>query len=271
MRWSDWLISCLCSVVLCPHLAHAASTEPNSTGLLCTDGKILCVSRGLQNSRIFSPMRIRAEITSPNNIQVAWELKDSTGQSLLSGSTFDYLEPFAAQSAGSKALDVTVYILEPAKSDHGMLVLTPQRYDLSSGTTDLGCLSIPVRLDTSTTILTILLPKDLRMYEEEVIAHVEQPKKADFKPETPLVQKAVAVMKVEEGAKMAATAEAVLRAVPAQGEPWHVKSLRLDHGTAHLDIDSDAWAGVSYYWFGVGYLLEKSLKQFPGVREVEFK
>jgi hypothetical protein len=78
-------------------------------------------------------------------------------------------------------------------------------------------------------------------------------------------------MKLDEKSRMVATADAVLRAMPGEGGPWHVRSLHLDQGTAPLALSADACTGVSYYWLAVGHVLEKSLEQFPGMRRVEFK
>jgi hypothetical protein len=136
---------------------------------------------------------------------------------------------------------------------------------------NLPVLSVPIHLDTATTELTFLMPADEAAYDAEIDAYADEPKATDFAPETPLVAKKVTIMKLDEKSRMVATTDALLRAMPGEGGPWHVRSLHLDQGTAHLALSAVAWTGVSYYWPAVGYVLEKSHEQFPGVRPVEFK
>jgi hypothetical protein len=50
---------------------------------------------------------------------VTWEVKGDTGASLASGSTWDYPEALSRKSPESQELDVILYLLQPAKSEHG--------------------------------------------------------------------------------------------------------------------------------------------------------
>lgn len=249
----------------------AGTAVSQTSGNLCTDGKLLCVDRGMRNLRVSAPLRIRAEISSKDPIEVRWELKDSAGTSLSAGSTYNDPEALIAQSKSRKELDVSIFLIQPAKSDRGTLSLIVSKTDVSTENMDLPALNVPVRLTTETTSLTILWPQDPAAYDAEVDAYADEVKAAGFAPKTPLAPKEVTVMKVDESARIAATAEALLHAMPAQGGPWRVKGLRLDRGIVHLQLVSDAWVGVSYYWTSIGYLLEKTLEKFPGVKEVEFK
>jgi hypothetical protein len=252
----------------------AASVLPSAAKVavpLCNQGNTICVWTAMRNAKVSSPLRIQARISAKDDVQVTWELKDDTGASLASGSTWQERETLRRRSTSAEELDARVFLIDPAKSDHGLLILTPVRTDVSSEKVNLPSLSIPLRLETETTELTILMPKDVAGYDADVQAYADEPKPTDFAPKTPLVPQTVTVMKVDESSRMAATAQAVLRAMPAQGGPWHVESLVVENGTVHLKLSSDAWAGVSSYWLAMGYLLEKSLEQFPGVRQVEFK
>jgi len=238
--------------------------------MLCADGKVICVAKAVQDSKISTPLHLRAKVAA-KDVQVRWELKDNTGATLISGSTDNDPEALVNETASTRALDVTAYYLDAAKSDRGTLILTPYRTDVSSENMNLPALKVPVRLDTATTTLTFLWPEDVAAYDAEVDAFADEPKAASFEPKTPLIPKEVTVMKVDESSRMAATAEALLRAMPGQSGPWQVKSLRQERGTVHLQLVSDAWTGVSYYWTSIGYLLEKTLERFPGVKEVEFR
>jgi len=262
LRWASLAVLMMAAVF---H-ARAATAAP-----WCSDGKVVCVSPQMRNAKVASPLHIHAQITANDDVQINWQLKDSTGASLAAGSTWDDPEALKRISATAEAFDFVVYLIDPARSDHGALTLTPTRTDVSSEKMNLPPLVIPVRLETATSELTILVPEDRAGYDADVEAYADEPVAKDFAPKTPLVPQKVTVMKVDESSRMAATAQAVLRSMPAQGGPWHVESLRLDKGTAHLKLSSDAWAGVSYYWLAVGHLLEKTLEQFPAIQRVEFQ
>lgn len=150
-----------------------------------------------------------------------------------------------------------------------MLVLTPSRFDVSSGKTDLPKLEIPIRLNIATTKLTILLPADPDKYQAEVASSVEGDFSARFEPKTPLVPQSVIVMKVARGDLMGTTAEAVLQAMPGQAT-WHVTNVRMDGGVAHIKLDAGGWAGVTYYSRAICFLIDKSLLRFRGVAQVIF-
>ena len=239
---------------------------PKGAGLLCSDSQVICVPKSLEQSLISNPLELTVEANFAD-VEVAWEVVDSTGQSLESFSTFQYLEPFSDQTSSSKTLRLNDYALQPSKSGRGTLVLTPSRYDGTQGVKEFPKLRIPVRLNTATTVLTILLPADSEKYEAEVSSSIDDSK--PFAPVTPLVPHSVTVMKVKGEDVMAATVEAVLRAKPGQAQ-WHVTGIRVDGKTAHVRITGDNWAGVSYYARSVYYLVAASLRKFPGIKHVVF-
>lgn len=257
------VVSAFASLSMSAQFSSSAGTRSVSASpanLLCNEGRTICVSQSVEHSLISNPLKLTVEADS-DDVQLGWEVDDSTGQTLESGSTYDYPERY------TKRIDITDYVLRPAKSDSGRLVLSPSRYKLPSGKTDLPKLSIPVRLDTATTVLTILSPTNPQEYKAEVIRSIEEG--ATFKPTTPLVPQSVTVMKVEKNSIMAATAEAVLRFMPGQG-PWHVTGFHVRGRTAHVKLNGSGWAGVSYYLRSVSFLVEKSLLRFPNIREVVF-
>ena len=66
--------------------ARAATVSKN----LCTEGRIICVSTSVKGSLVNNPFRIDVQVNSPDDIEVAWEIRDSTGQILEASSTYDY-------------------------------------------------------------------------------------------------------------------------------------------------------------------------------------
>lgn len=238
--------------------------------LFCNDGRTLCVSRSVERALIAAPFQLSVEVSPSDDVQVGWEIDDSTGQPLVAGSTYDYVDPpFSASSSASRTLHIQEYLLQPAKSAKGTLILSPSRFDSSVGKTDLPKLEIPVRLQTATTKLTILLPQDKSSFDAEVARSVEEDFSAPFKPQTALVPRLVTVMQVANGGRIGAAAQAVLQAVPGQAT-WHVIDVRVDGGDVHLKLDSGGWAGVTYYSRSVSFLIDKSLRHMRGVTRVIF-
>jgi hypothetical protein len=243
-----------------------ASTS--SADILCNEGRVICVSQSLRDSLISSPLKFTVEVNSANNVELDWELDDTTGQTLESGSTDNHTEPVTTLSPTLKKIEIRQYVFQPSKSDAGTLVLSPYRYEPSSGTTDLPKLNIPVRLDTATSALTILLPDNSKEYQADV-DHSAENGDENFEPQTSLVPQTVTVMKIRNDDIMEATAETVLQSMQGQS-PWHVSDFRLDGGTAHVKLRGEGWAGVSFYLRSVSFLIKKSLLQFPGIKQVVF-
>lgn len=252
-----------------PAIAEPAPTSIDQANLLCNSGETICVAKSLEHSTISAPMEIAVEVNSAQKLYVDWEVRDATGKTLVSGSTHDIDVPTTSTSASSKTLHIKEYVLQPAASREGTLILTPSTFDSSSGKTALPELEIAVELSTETTALTILAPEDMEKYLAEVHASVDSGDEV-FGPKTPLVPQSVTVMKTESSGIMGATAEAILLRWPGQG-PWRVSDARLEGGVAHVKISSAASEGVSYYATAVSYLIQMSLLRLPGVQRVSIE
>lgn len=249
---------------------EALAVPASATNLLCNDGGIICVSQSVEHSLISGPLDVTVQVNSSGQIGVGWKVADSTGQVLESESTYDYNFPFQTESESLKTLRIKDYVLQPSKSDTGTLTLSPSRFDPSSGKTDLPELKIPVRLDTATTVLTILLPKNRDDFIGEAEEWTDNQNHGEFAPKSPLIQHTVTVMRVNAEDIIGATAEAAARAWPSTGV-WHVIDLRMDGYTAHVTLMGEGWAGVTYYLTQVDFIIEKSLLRLPGVKRVIFE
>lgn len=240
--------------------------EPATATPRCDEQKLICVSTPAENSPISNPLELSVEVKEPD-IEVGWELKDSTGQVLVSASTFDYMEAFSKATGPSKTLHLKVYGLLRAKASDGTFTITPFRTNVENPPAELPKLTIPVRLETIPTILIILSPKDWDAYKREAENSLDDNK--PFRPTTVLVTQPVPVMKLQRDDVAGAMAEAILQAHPGQ-EHWHVTNAWVKGDTAHVAINSPGWAGVSYYSREVFFLIEKSLLRLNGIRHVVF-
>jgi hypothetical protein len=209
-------------------------------------------------------------VNTHDQMEVTLEVADSTGQVLESTSTNDDRSLFCRDSQSPKTLRIRDYLLQPAKSTTGTMTLTPIHYDPSSGKTDLPGLTIPIHLDTTTSLVTILLPANNDDFNaEEAVWFGKLERRGEFSPKATLVKHTVTVMKVDSSHIVGATAAAAARAWPGQG-PWHVIDSRLDGDTAHITITGDAWAGITYYLDELDFIIRKSLLGIHGVKRVQF-
>jgi hypothetical protein len=259
------------SALLLPILFLLASkpAAPQTFAALCNGPGLLCVSSALVRSQLSNPLDFTVIINSTEDIAVTWEVTDSTGLVLESNSADNFLLPLKSVTPQRKTLHIKDYFIKPAKSDIGMLTLTPTRRDSSGGKTDLPPLKIPVRLPTATTQLTFFLPNDGEAFRSEVSRYVDNQNQKDFSPKTPLAPHTVIVMQTNPDQLIGATAEAAARGYVGQG-PWHLIDSRLDGDTAHLTLSGDGWAGVTYYLAGLKFLITKSVLNIPGIKHVEF-
>jgi hypothetical protein len=256
-------------LILITALCLSPAAKPQNFAALCNGSGLLCVSSSLVHSEISVPLDFTVIINSPDEIYVAWEVADSTGQILESNSTYDFLIPVTSTAPSRKALHIKDYFLKPAKSDTGFLTLTPSRFDTATGKSNLPPLEIPVRLTIATTQLTYLLPKDEGAFISEVAASIDNQSHKNFSAKTPLTLHTVTAMKVNPDQIIGATAEATSLGYPGQG-PWHIIDARRDGDTAHLTLAGGGWTGVTYYLTGLNYLLTQSVLRIPGVKHVEF-
>jgi hypothetical protein len=134
------------SALLLPILFLLASkpAAPQTFAALCNGPGLLCVSSALVRSQLSNPLAFTVIINSTEDIAVTWEVTDSTGLVLESNSADNFLLPLKSVTPQRKTLHIKDYFIKPAKSDIGMLTLTPTRRDSSGGKTDLPPLKIPV-------------------------------------------------------------------------------------------------------------------------------
>jgi len=243
---------------------------PSSANLMCSDGSIICVSQSAAHSLISNPFRIEVHVNSPDEIEVAWEINDGTGQVLESSSTYDYPDMPTRDSSPTKTLHIQDFIFTPAKSESGTLLLRPSRYTIATGKSDLPGLEIPVRLTTAKTLVTTLEPEDPQALGTAVIEWMDSHDPPEFDPKLKLVPHYDTIMRLDHDAIIGATAEAVLRSGGGGQSPWHVTDWHQEGSTAHVKIAGDGWAGVSYYLTEVDYLIRKSVLDLPGIKKFVF-
>jgi hypothetical protein len=252
-----------------PSTLRMGSAHPSSTDLLCNEGKIICVSRSVAHSLVSNPFGLEVLVNSPDDIELDWEIEDSTGQVLESSSTYDDIDLPTRHSSPKNTLHIHGFLFEPAKSQTGTLTLSPSRFSISTGKVDLPAFKIPVQLTTAKTLVTWLEPEDPEALQRAVVEWVESEDHPEFRPKLKLLPRQVAIMRVESDAITGAIAEAVLRHIGGQ-DPWHVTYWHQDGSTAHVTIQGSGWAGVTYYLTEVSYLIKESVLNLPGIKTFIF-
>jgi hypothetical protein len=268
------ILGCLVLAVLASRPVDAQShsdvespASSSSKNLLCTKGRVICISKSVTHSLLTNPFKIDVHVYFSDDIEVAWEVRDNTGQILESSSTYDQALP--RQSPPESTLHIRDFIFTPARSQQGTLTLSPSRFTVQTGKVDLPGIQIPVKLTTVKSFVTTLIPADPHKLESAVITWVESEHHPEFNPQLKLVPRRVEVMQFGQDAIIGVTAEAVLRSSPGQS-PWHVIGWHRDASTAHVTVAGSGWAGVTYYLTGVDYLIKKSVLNLPGIKSVVF-
>lgn len=262
-----WALACL-SIDAEPSTISDTRADSISKDL-CSKGKIICVSESVTNSLVNSPFRIDVQVNSADDIEVAWEIRDSTGQVLESSSTGDYVDQPTQNFSLGRVLHIQAFIFTPAKAGRGTLTLTPSRYTIQTGGVNLPGITVPVRLATATSTITILEPKNPDDLKDAASEWVQGEKHPEFDPKLKLVARRIEVMQFAPAAIIGATAEAVLRSWPGQGA-WHVVGWRQSGSTAHLTLVGSGWAGVTYYETEISYLIKQSVLNLPGIKKIVF-
>jgi hypothetical protein len=70
-------------------ISSSETTADIGSENICAQGKIICVSKSVTNSSVNNPFRIDVQVNSADDIYVAWQIQDSTGQMLEASSTYD--------------------------------------------------------------------------------------------------------------------------------------------------------------------------------------
>lgn len=251
--------------------SRARRENPAATGWkdLCAQDRIICVAKSVTNSLVSNPFRIDVQVNSADDIEVAWEIRDSTGQVLELSSTGDYVNQPTQNFATGRTLHVQAFIFTPAKSERGTLTLTPSRYTIQTGGVNLPGVTIPVCLTTAKSTVTILEPANPDELKGAASDWVQGEDHPEFNPKLQLDARQIEIMRLDRTAITGATVEAVLRSWPGQG-PWHVTHWRQSGSTAHVTLVGDGWAGVTYYATEVSYLIRQSVLHLPGVTKVIF-
>ena len=249
--------------------AKSETPSSASSGSPCSEGRIICVPSSVANSVIENPFRIDVQVNSTDDIEVAWEMRDSTGQVLESSSTYDYTDQPAQDFALGRTLHILAFIFATAKTEQGTLILTPSRYTIQTGGVSLAGITIPVRLTTAKSTVSILEPANPDELKDAVIDWVEGERRGEFNPKLKLIPRQIEIMRFDQTAIIGATAEAVLRSHPGQGQ-WHVAHWQSAGSTAHVTLVGSGWAGVTYYVTSVSYLIEKSVLNLPGIQKLIF-
>jgi hypothetical protein len=218
---------------------------------------------------ISNPFRIDVQVNSSDDIFVAWEIRDSTGQVLESSSTYDYVNQPTRDFAPGRTLHLQAFILTPSKSERGTLTLTPSRYTIQTGGVNLPGVTIPVRLTTAKSVVTILEPENPDELKGAASAWLQGDDHSEFDPKLKLDAHEIETMRFDRTAIIGATVEAVFRSWPGQG-PWHITHWRQIDSTAHVTLVGGGWAGVSYYATEVDYLIKKSVLRLPGITKLIF-
>lgn len=125
---------------------------------------------------------------------------------------------------------------------------------------------------SQTTTSTIMVPENIEKYQTEMTRFAQTGGEDPLKTTT-FVQKEIIIPVTEY--KMRLTAEAAANAVYKQGggpAAVVVNDLALQDGTAYvlLNINTDAWAGVSVAQAIVHPVVAKTLGQFEGIKKITF-
>lgn len=121
--------------------------------------------------------------------------------------------------------------------------------------------------------VTYLVPKDIGEYVNTELAYLNGPKGgADPALRAVYVEKATAV--VPGQVNMWTAVQAAVASIPTGGGPEHanVVYLKKVESTVYimLDVDSDGWAGVSFFLGEIRPVMIKNIIQDPSVENVFF-
>jgi hypothetical protein len=188
---------------------------------------------------------------------------------LEASSTYDYPDQPTQDSTVGRILHIQAFIFTPSKSQRGTVFLTPSRYTIQTGGVDQPGITIPVRLTTMKSTVSILEPENPDALTNAVIEAENNSNFSKFDPKLKLVPHQIIVMRVDRDAIIGVTAEAVLRSRGGQSQ-WHVAAWHRAGKRAHVKIAGCGWAGVSYYLAEVDYLIRKSVLNLPGIGSFVF-
>ncbi len=124
----------------------------------------------------------------------------------------------------------------------------------------------------ATSTVTIMVPNDLQAYKKAMTEFIQVSGGVNPSKTWPFVVRTVTVSATTDVVRT--TAEAAAEYIPTQaGTSSLVVYFKVMNGTAYvlLNMDIDGWAGVSAAIAQVHPIVEKTLLQFPQIKEVQFQ
>ena len=233
---------------------------------ICNQGGTLCVKASVEQSVVRNPFYFEVHVRCPVQIVLTWELHDDSGEVLDQDQDGRLVFLVNKASESERTLAVRDFALAPAKASRGTLVLRAKTYSINGENHTLPELQIPMRIDRRTTKVTYAVPAG-NEFSRAVIDSVESDSAHRIPMQAEVAFRTMNLMYVQPAMLGGSAAEAAARSYPGQG-PFHVVDYSEADGTAHLTTLGSGWAGVTYYWTGLDYLLEKTLERQPGVRRV---
>lgn len=265
-RWSA-LASIAAAFALFPLCAAAGSPSLPAAKLLCNQGRVVCVPASLPNSLISNPLTVDVQIDSPATIDVDWELRDSSGRTLDFGSTEDRPDWPGSSASPHRTLHLMDFILRPAASQQGTLILSPSCREGSDAGDDLPQLAIPVRLSTARSVVTILEPEDPNRFHDDIYSWANSHLSTDPTPyhtDIPFAAHRVEVMAFEPRVAVGITAAVILDRYRGES-PWRLTHWYRVGRTAHVGMQGSGWSGVGNYVSMLNYVLRRSMLSIPGI------
>jgi hypothetical protein len=246
----------------------------STAAALCNGNRSLCVPRATQNMLIANPFAITMTATGSLS-DINWELDDQAGKKLAMGKASDDPNWNAGANPSSSArFQLRAYVFVLPETADGVLKVSPVQNGPQGASSELPELTIPVRFESGTSTLPVLVPKSYDQYQAEVEdwASTNGPP-AHFAPKSPFVMERLTIMSVSD--VVFASAEAAAERASALSQaPVRVLNLAIQGNTAYVDLSlndlQDHWAGFSITVIKVEALIEKDILQFPHIKSVVF-
>ena len=261
-----WQIGLCFPFVVVAIAGHAQSQTAQGGRMICNRDGSICAGAGVGKTVIEIPFYFQVRLRCPDPVVLSWELRDASG-TLLDQDPDGSLGFLAGRGSGlERTIGVRDFALGPAKASRGELTLHATA--VTKDRRSLPGLSIPVHLDTRTSLVAYAVPADTN-FSKAVIDSLDslpaqgQPIQAEVR------WSAKTTLHVRPGMMGGAAAEAAARAYEGQSA-WHVIDYRKSHQAAHLTVIGSGWAGVSYYLAGLEYLLKRTVQRQANVRGVVF-
>lgn len=254
-------------------LTAAQSDHNSSTNVLCNADKSVCVAPATQSMLIDNPFDIAVTATS-NVSDISWELDDQAGQKLAFGKASDDPHWSSGSTSSPERFRLRAFVFVLPKTASGVLKLSPIQTDQPDRTSNGVALNIPVRFESGTSTLSVLVPKNYEQYQSEADDWASTHGIASrFAPKLPFVRQRLTVMRVNDVVFASAEAAAEKASVLSQA-PVRILNFTVQNGTACVDLSlndlQDAWAGISFTIAKVEPLIKKDLSQFPNIHHVVF-